>query len=67
MSLVWALGKNTSPGRQVGVNSKLLYLMDLCPVEYSDFNRLELQHMASPLTPKIKVVNLQALSGILFR
>ena len=66
MSLVWALGKNTSPGRQVGVNSKLSYLVDLCPVEYSVWDRLEFQYMASPLTPDIKVVNLQALSGILF-
>ena len=27
MSLVWALGKNTSPGREVGVNPNLLYLV----------------------------------------
>ena len=27
MSLVWALGKNTSPGREVGVNPNLLYFV----------------------------------------
>ena len=28
MSLVWALGKNTSPGRDVGNNPNLLYYVD---------------------------------------
>ena len=27
MSLVWALSKNTSPGREVGVNPNLLYFV----------------------------------------
>ena len=27
MSLVWALGKNTSPGREVGVDPNLVYFV----------------------------------------
>ena len=35
MSLVWALGKNTSPGREVGVNPNLLYLVITYALDYS--------------------------------
>ena len=35
MSLVWALGKNTSPGREVGVNPNLLYLVITYAFAYS--------------------------------
>ena len=35
MSLVWALGKNTSPGRDVGVNPNLLYLVITYALDYS--------------------------------
>ena len=38
--------------------------MDLCPVEYTVCDRFELQHMASPLTPDIQVVNLQLVASI---
>ena len=71
MSLVWALGKNTSPGRQVGVNPELTYLVDVCLEEYSACDRFKLLHMASSLPLSFKHlksvrVNLQALSGLLF-
>ena len=35
MSLVWALGKNTSPGHEVGVNPNLLYLVITHDFAYS--------------------------------
>ena len=35
MSLVWASGKNTSPGREVGVNPNLLYLVITYGLDYS--------------------------------
>ena len=35
MSLVWALGKNTSPGREVGVNPNLLYFVIIYAFAYS--------------------------------
>ena len=35
MSLVWALGKNTSPGREVGVNPNLLHMVITCAFAYS--------------------------------
>ena len=35
MSLVWALGKNTSPGREVGVNPNLQYFVIIYPFVYS--------------------------------
>ena len=35
MSLVWALGKNTSPGRKVGTNPNLLNLVITCAFAYS--------------------------------
>ena len=35
MSLVWALGKNTSPGREVGVSPNLLYFVITYAFAYS--------------------------------
>ena len=35
ISLVWALGKNTSPGREAGVNPKLLYFVITYAFAYS--------------------------------
>ena len=35
MSLVWALGKNTSPGHEVGVNQNFLYLVMTNSLNYS--------------------------------
>ena len=35
MSLVWVLGKNTSHGREVGVNPNLLHLVITYALDYS--------------------------------
>ena len=35
MSLVWALGKNPSPGREVGVNPNLQYFVIIYAFAYS--------------------------------
>ena len=35
ISLVWALGKIASPGREVGVNPNLLHMVITCAFAYS--------------------------------
>ena len=51
MSLVWALGKNTSHGREVGVNPNLLYLVITCAFA----------HSSDPGTPKTTIVKAEVL------